>query len=167
MREVPGTGTSGIYDEVFTVGVGGLAINDTITLPNSGTYESIDLEVYYNGQFLEEGQDYSYVGVNPRTQIQVLQAFAEGEELRFRNETDAAEVYDEVIVVGVGGLAGSSLVTLPGLKTYTDKDLKVYLDGQLLEVVEDYNYVGVAPRTQIQTVFDLNEGERLRLRIEG
>lgn len=83
-----------------------------------------------------------------------------------RMQTLSASVYDEVVIVGVGGLSSGSSVTLPSSQTYTGTDLKVFLNGQLLEVVEDYNYVGSAPRTQIQTVFDLNEDERIRFRIE-
>ena len=165
MAEVPGGGTVlSIYDENFTVSAGGLAINDLVTLPNSGSYTDKDLEVYFNGQLLEDGIDFDYVGSDPRTQIKVLRTFEENEEIRFRNEFEAVDVYDETIVVGAGGLSAGSTVTLPATETYTDIDLTVYLDGQLLEAGQDYNYVGVAPRTQIQLVIDLLETERLRFR---
>jgi len=168
MAEVPGSGTDGIYDETFTVtDVGGLSSGSIITLPNSGQYTDKDLRVFFNGQLWEEGVDYNYVGVAPRTQIQLLRFVDQNEVLRFRVEGDSGAIYDEVIVIGSGGLSAGSLITLPGLKTYNDIDLKVYLNGQYLEVVEDYNYVGSIPRTQIQTVIDLFENERLRLRIEG
>jgi hypothetical protein len=160
-------GASGIYDETYTVGSGGLPVNSIITLPNAGEYESADLKVFLHGQFWEDGVDFNYVGSGTRTQIEILEALNEGDTLRFRVEGSAGSIYDETIVIGAGGLAASSLVTLPNSKTYNDVDLKVFLNGQFLEVVEDFTYVGSIPRTQIQTVFDLEEGERLRLRIEG
>ena len=170
MGEVPGTGsgTSGIYDEDFTVGVGGLPIDSIITLPSAGEYEDKDLQVHLRGQYLAPGVDYEYVGVAPRTQIKMIaEALLEGDTLNLRVEGNAGSIFDETIIIGVGGLVAGSMLTLPSSKEYFDIDLKLYLGGQLLAVVEDYNYVGASPRTQIQTVFDLLEDERVRFRIEG
>ena len=75
-----------------------------------------------------------------------------------------AEIYDETYVPGGTVTAGTS-ITLPNSGTYTAKDLKVELNGQLMEAVIDYNYVGSAPRTQLQMTFDLVLGDRLRLKI--
>ena len=164
MAEIPGLDTSLIYDESFTVPSGGLVSGDIITLPNSGSYTDKDLEVFFNGQFLEEDVDYEYVGTAPRTQVKVLRSFNEAEKIRFRSEFDAAEIYDETVVVGVGGISAGSNITLPDLETYKDAELAVYLGGYLLEEGQDYNYVGLDPRTQIQITVDLFENERLRFR---
>ena len=163
-----GAGGASIYDEVIIAPVGGYAINDIITLPSSGEYEAKDLKVFLDGTFWEEGIDYDYVGVNPRTQIQLKRIVSESEKLRFRVEGIAAAIYDEPVVVPNGGYSAGTNITLPSSKTYADSDLKVYLDGNFLEPLIDYNYVGPATgnRTQIQLVVDLFEGERLRFRIE-
>lgn len=157
-----------IYDETYTVPGGGLSSGSNITLPNSGTYENKDLRVYVNGQLWEDGVDFDYVGAaGPgKTEIQILQDLEAGELVRFRVQGTAISIYDETVVIGAGGLVAGSNITLPNSETYDDIDLQVYLDGHFLQVVEDYNYVGSIPRTQIQTVFDLNEGERVRFRIE-
>lgn len=57
-------------------------------------------------------------------------------------------------------------ITLPSSKTYTSSELRVYLNGQLMDVVTDYNYVGSPPRTQISFVFDLVEGDSILFRID-
>ena len=75
-------------------------------------------------------------------------------------------IYDEFITIGVGGLTAGATLTLPSSQTYTDVDLEVSLEGEILDVVQDYNYVGSAPRTQITTVIDLLEGEKIRFRID-
>jgi len=74
--------------------------------------------------------------------------------------------YDEVVVVPSLGYLAPETITLPNSQTYIGDELQVFLDGQRLEVNIDFNYVGSAPRTQIQTTFDLLGGERLRFRIE-
>jgi hypothetical protein len=75
-------------------------------------------------------------------------------------------VYDEVVTVPNGGWTAPQNITLPESQTYIASELQVFLDGQRLEANIDYNYVGSAPRTQIQTTFDLLGGERIRFRIE-
>lgn len=164
-----GSGSVTIYDEAFTVGAGGLSSGSNITLPNGGTYEDKDLRVYLRGQLWEDGVDFDFVGPSGpgKTQIQLLQDVEEGDTIRFRVQGSAIDIYDETVVIGAGGLVAGSNITLPSAQEYEDTDLQVYLDGHFLEVVQDYNYVGSVPRTQIQTVFDLNEGERVRFRIEG
>lgn len=81
--------------------------------------------------------------------------------------TTGSAVYDETYVVPGGGLPASSTITLPNAGEYTDIDLEVFVGGQFLEPGGiDYSYVGVAPRTQVTFVEGLNEGERVRFRIE-
>lgn len=75
----------------------------------------------------------------------------------------ASEIYAQTTVVSGTVTAGTSL-TLPASGSYTDVELKMELNGQLLEPVIDYNYVGSAPRTQIQMTFDLVDGDRLLFR---
>lgn len=76
----------------------------------------------------------------------------------------AADIYDQTTLIGSTVTTGTSL-TLPASGTYTSSDLKVLWNGVLLEPAIDYNYVGSAPRTQIQMTFDLHSGDRLRYKI--
>jgi hypothetical protein len=159
------TTITAIYDETYVAG-SNISSGSLITLPNSGTYTDIDLRVYLNGGFWEPSIDYDYpAGSPPRTQIQVLQDISTGDRIHFRinQSADPFTIYDEIIAVGSTITTGTA-ITLPNSQTYTDVELEVYLNGQLLEDVSDYNYVGIAPRTQIQMTFDLIAGDRLRFR---
>lgn len=161
------TTVTGIYDETYNV-ASPLSNGSYITLPNSGNYTNKDLRVYLNGAFWEPYVDYSYpAGSPPRTQIQILQDVAVGDKLHFRinQSADPLAIYDEIIVVNSTITTGTN-ITLPNSQTYTDVELEVYLNGQLLESVGDYNYVGaLPPRTQIAMTFDLVAGDRLRFRM--
>jgi hypothetical protein len=57
-----------IYDETYTL-VSNISTGTPITLPNSGTYTSEELEVRLNGIRMDSGIDYNFVGSPPRTQI--------------------------------------------------------------------------------------------------
>jgi hypothetical protein len=152
-------------DETLVVGAGGISSSSTSTIPNGLEYTDIDLEVYLNGQFLEEGQEYSYVGTAPRNQVQWLINLVEGDRVRFRVEGDSVGIYDEVLVVGSGGITTGTNITLPNGGSFdTDIQIELYLAGQFLELNEDYNIVGSTPYTQVQMTFDLVEGDRLRFR---
>jgi hypothetical protein len=167
MREVSNAGT-GIYDDTYVVGPGGLTASTAITLPNGGTYDDSDLEVFIGGQFLEPGGvDYNYVGSGPdRTQISFVENLLEGERIHFRTENANVPIYDEVLVVGGGGITTGSNITLPNGGTYEGVDLEIYLNGEFLEKDLDWNQVGSIPRTQIQMTFDLVQNDRLRFRID-
>lgn len=168
MQNLTSLASAFIADETITVPGGGYAINDILTIPNGGSYDDKDLRFYRNGKLLEEGQEFAYVGSAPgRTQVELLEAVGAGERLRFVISGDAALIYDEIVIVPGGGYTAGSNITLPASKTYSDIELQVYLNGQLLEDSIDYNYVGLPPRTQIQTVLDLFPGERIRFRIEA
>lgn len=72
------------YDSVYVVTGSDLDPDDLITLPASETYDSAELKVYRNGQFMEVGQDYDYEGAGPsRTQIKTLVPLYIGERIRF------------------------------------------------------------------------------------
>ena len=75
-------------------------------------------------------------------------------------------IYDETITVGAGGITTGTPITLPSSKTYTGAELNVHWNGQLVEDVLDYSWVGTAPRTQISFTFDLVEGDMIRFRID-
>jgi hypothetical protein len=61
----------------------------------------------------------------------------------------------------LGPVAANTPITIPDSITYEDKELNVFFDGQKLIPEEDYVYVGLAPRTQIELTFDLVPGDLL------
>lgn len=58
------------YSQAYVPGGSGLPANTPITLPSSQTYTGVELKVELNGQGMDPGLDYTYVGAAPRTQIQ-------------------------------------------------------------------------------------------------
>ena len=162
-RMITVSSISAFYDESITYS-STVTSGSSITLPSSGQYTGADLRVFLAGQFLEVGQDYTYLGLAPRTQIQILRDIYSGDILRFRRNlaADSTYIYDQVIT-GSNVTAGNT-ITLPLSKTFSDAELEVYLGGQLLQSVIDFNYVGVIPRTQITLTFDLYSADRLRFR---
>jgi len=74
-----------------------------------------------------------------------------------------SDVYDESTAISATITTGTN-ITLPSAGTYSSAELEVYLNGQQLEDVIDYNYVGSPPRTQVQFTFDLVNGDTLRFR---
>ena len=155
-----------IYDESVVLGADQSA-GYTLTLPSAATYISSDLEVYLEGQFLEPGVDYLYVGTGTRTQIEMVESLREGDRIRFRVEGNPDTIYDETTVIGSGGISTGTPITLPSSKTFTGDELELFLGGQFLEPGFDYTYVGDGTDyTQISVTFDLLENERLRFRID-
>lgn len=71
---------------------------------------------------------------------------------------------DQTLFPTVGSIVLETF-ELPNGKTYTDKELEVYLNDSVLEVGQDYEYVGAAPRTQIKMLTDLVATDRIRFRI--
>ena len=55
----------------------------------------------------------------------------------------------------VGPITAGTEITLPNSGTYTGSELKLDLNGIDLILVEDYNFVGTAPRTKITLTKDL------------
>jgi len=73
-------------------------------------------------------------------------------------------IYDEILTVGSTITAGTA-VTLPSSGSYTTADLEIFMDGQRLTPVLDYNYVGASPpRTQVTFTFDLVAGDVVKFR---
>lgn len=58
-----------IYNQNYTVGAGGITTGVSITLPSSQTYSGSELDVELNGQAMDPGVDYTYVGSGSRTQV--------------------------------------------------------------------------------------------------
>lgn len=66
----------------------------------------------------------------------------------------------------LGPITTGTNISLPSAQTYNSSELEVYLNGDRLESVFDYNYVGAIPRTQIAFTFDLIVGDRIDFRID-
>lgn len=91
------------------------------------------------------------------------------------NEGSSVTIYDQSLTVVTSGAGANQIngpvtsgtsVTLPGSQTYTSAELQIYLNGDRLEPVFDYTYVGSPPRTQVQFTFDLVVGDRIDFRID-
>jgi hypothetical protein len=80
-----------------------------------------------------------------------------------RYQDFSATIVNEQLTV-VGTVTAGSNVTVPNSGTYTGADLEVFLNGQRLNVVEDFNYVGSPPRTQVTFTFDLVAGDLVLFR---
>ncbi len=79
------------------------------------------------------------------------------------DEASTTPIYDESIDVGSIVTTGTP-VTLPASGTYDSQELEVYFNGQVLDDVTDYNFVGIAPRTQVAFTFQLEIGDKIRFR---
>ena len=92
-------------------------------------------------------------------------------------ESGALTIYDQPLTVISGAPSNTNQVTgpistgvsitLPQSGTYTGAELEVRLNGQRLEALYDYNYVGTGSgKTQIQMTFNLSIGDRLDFRVD-
>lgn len=90
--------------------------------------------------------------------------------LRSFNESGSTPIYDESLEVvaspvGPNEIAGpitsGTPVTLPNSGTYSNDDLEIFLNGQKLDDVFDYTFVGTIPRTQVSFTFELIIGDKL------
>lgn len=90
-------------------------------------------------------------------------------------ESNFTTIYDQSLTVVASGAGANQIngpvtagtsVTLPGSQTFTSAELGVYLNGDRLEPVFDYTYVGSPPRTQIQFTFNLVVFDRVDFRID-
>jgi hypothetical protein len=98
LRSFDESSTPTIYDEYLLV-VSGSPSNGNeitgpinagvnVTLPNSGQYTGDELMVDLNGQTLENGYDFNYVGTPPRTQVAFTFQLLVGDRLYFRKHRD-------------------------------------------------------------------------------
>lgn len=87
-------------------------------------------------------------------------------------DTSATTIYDQRLTIVVGAPANSNQmtgpvtsgtnITLPQSGTYTSLELQIYLNGDRIEQVFDWNTVGAGPtRTQVQLTFQLEIGDTL------
>ena len=79
------------------------------------------------------------------------------------DEASTTTIYDQSIDVASPITTGTP-VTLPASGTYYSQELEVYFNGQVLDDVTDYNFVGSPPRTQVAFTFDLVIGDKIRFR---
>lgn len=91
------------------------------------------------------------------------------------NEGASVTIYDQSLTVVPSGAGANQIngpvtagtnVTLPGSQTYTAAELQIYLNGDRLEPIFDYSYVGSPLRTQVQFTFQLEVGDRVDFRID-
>jgi hypothetical protein len=82
-RSLDEAASTPIYDERLTI-TSTIIAGTNVTLPLSGTYEGQELEVYFNGQVLDDVLDYTFVGSPPRTQVQFTFNLEPGDVIRFR-----------------------------------------------------------------------------------
>lgn len=83
-RMVDESASPAIYDESVDL-VGTLSAGTPYTLPNSGSYEGEEIEVFLDGQTLDSGSDFNFVGAGPtRTQVSFTFDLLAGDRLRFR-----------------------------------------------------------------------------------
>lgn len=65
-----------------------------------------------------------------------------------------------------GPISAGTPVTIPDSVTYEDTDLQVFLNGQQLDSVSDFNYEGTGTRTQVSFTFELIEGDNITFRVD-
>lgn len=83
-RLVSEAGSVAIYDESVTL-VAPVTSGTAYTLPNSGNYQGEELEIMLDGQVLDSGADYNFVGAGPtRTQVAFTFNLVAGDNIRFR-----------------------------------------------------------------------------------
>lgn len=89
--------------------------------------------------------------------------------------SSSVTIYDQSITIVASGAGANQLngpvtagtsVTLPAAQTYTAAELQIYLNGDRLEPIFDYTYVGSPLRTQVQFTFDLLVFDRIDFRID-
>lgn len=69
-------------------------------------------------------------------------------------------IYNQQLNINSTITAGTS-ISLPSSGTYNSTELHIFLNGVRLYFTEDYTHIGSAPRTQVQFLFDLVDGDQL------
>lgn len=72
-----------IYDQSVDL-VSPVTTGTSYTLPSSGSYVGDELEVYLDGQVLDSGSDFNFVGSGTKTQVVFTFDLVAGDRLRFR-----------------------------------------------------------------------------------
>lgn len=96
---------------------------------------------------------------------------------RMVDESASPVIYDDYLKVVASGASGANEInladvetgdniTLPNSGSYEGEELEVYLNGDRLQDVFDYNYVGSGTKTQISMTFDLEVNDILRFRVD-
>ena len=88
------------------------------------------------------------------------------------DESSSPTIYDKTINIVASGAVSPDLngpvsagtdITLPDSQTYIGEELRVSLNGILLDNVVDYNYVS---STQVDFLFNLEVGDKVRFFID-
>ena len=87
-RMVALTASPSIYDQYIDV-ASPISTGTAVTLPNSGSYTSSELEVYLNGIRIDNVLDFNYVGSGTRTQISFTFDLIVNDRIRFRIDRGA------------------------------------------------------------------------------
>jgi len=166
-----------IYDETTEL-VSDISSGTAITLPSAKQYNSEELEIYLNNVRQNDGENFEYVGVVPRTQIEFNEDLVTGDRIRFRIDRDfdtTPTIFDESLVVVASGAGAGEIngpittgtpITLPAAQTYEDDELEIYLNNVRIDSTYDYNHEGTVPRTQISFTFDIIVGDVIRFRVD-
>ncbi len=75
--------------------------------------------------------------------------------------TTTGTVYNETLVIGVGGVSTGSPITLPNSETYLGQELQVELNSSVVELGSDYEYTGIGVKNEIAFTFDLVQGDEV------
>ena len=84
---------------------------------------------------------------------------------RMQDEASSVSIYDKEVKINATLTTGVPL-SLPESGTYNSDELEVYLNGQRLDSVIDYNYHGTIPRTAVSFTFDLVRGDTVKFRVD-
>jgi hypothetical protein len=79
---------------------------------------------------------------------------------------DMAASFYEVAYNVTNNISAGTPVTLPEGKSYNSTELSVFINGQKLVLMEDYDYVSVPPRTQVYFTFDLIPNDTITFKVE-
>lgn len=96
-------------------------------------------------------------------------------QVRSFAESSSLAIYDQPLTVVASGAGANQVngpvtsgtaIALPSSGTYVGQELEIRLNGQRIEALYDYNYVGSGTKTQVALTFDLAVGDRLDLRVD-
>jgi hypothetical protein len=144
-----------LYEDDYVI-ASPLSSGTPITLPGGQTYTDSELKVFVDGKRQYPTYDYNYEGSAPRTQISFTYNQAANTVVLFEI-TSLSITYQQTYSVG-SLISSGTPITLPASGSYTNTELKIYVDGKRNFVTYDYNYEGSIPRTQVSFTYDLAAG---------